>query len=84
MGRMRQGEWIKEKTCPLSCLVKKKNRELKMGRLEGLHLDGVGGWGGELGRKKGFMRKRDRTRRSETVEKIKASFKLQEMFLTDE
>ncbi len=48
---MRQGEWNIEKTCPLSCLVKKK-RELKKGRLEGLHLDGVG----RLGRKKEFMR----------------------------
>jgi hypothetical protein len=57
-----------------------KNRELKMGRLEGLHLDGVG----KLGRKGGFMREGDRTRRSETVEKIKANWKLQEMFLTEE
>ncbi len=60
---MRHEEWIKEKTCPLSCLVKKK-RELKMGRLEGLHLDEVE----KLRRKGGFMREGDRTRRSETVE----------------
>jgi hypothetical protein len=42
-----------------------------MGRLEGLHLDEVE----KLGRKGGFMREGDRTRRSETVEKIKANCK---------